>query len=622
MVEVSYPGVYIQELQPASQPFGAASTSRAVFVGATEMGVANKARLISSWDEYQRAFGGFGAKYLPHSVFQYFNNGGRSCYVLRVAGEGATSAAVGLPSTGSTLITLTAAGPGSWGQEIATKLEAGTRDPENEAKLKVWRGNPDTWRETDPPTESFDDLSFDPNSSRYIETVIAQGSSLLSALVTPGSLVPAPAEVEGAPVPATTMDRASGKFRLRLDGDDRRVLVITVAQPPDTGSAFLGRLSAALTGHSVTASPVESGQNRSLKLSHSGAEVKSIEVLPASGPSADVAASQQFLNAIGFGLGASVKHRSPFRNRRPSLPQQGWLTGGTPASHAAPTSAFSVGSTKAELDRITDASLLVLPGLTGAAVDEAISYCANRPLRDMFVIADCALPPPSGDVVGAVKSEAGAHPRSEMGAIYFPWVLARDPAGGSAPIALPPSGFVAGIYARTDRDRGVWTAPAGLSAGLVGALGLTHYLTDGEQGDLNLRNVNVLRKFDEAGLVVWGARTLASDSSQKYVPVRRLQSMIQRSVYNGLQRAVFQPNGPNLWASLKTDVAAFLESLFRAGAFQGSTSSKSYFVRCGLNETMQQSDIDLGMVIVDVGFAPVKPAEFVVVRVQRAVNTN
>jgi phage tail sheath protein FI len=184
-------------------------------------------------------------------------------------------------------------------------------------------------------------------------------------------------------------------------------------------------------------------------------------------------------------------------------------------------------------------------------------------------------------------------------------------------VALPPSGYVAGLYARIDGSRGVWKAPAGVEASLNGVSALTANLTDTQQGTLNPINVNVLRRFDLAGIVSWGARTVTSDPEWKYVPVRRTAIMIRRSIYDGIQWAVFEPNDARLWASLRTNVGAFMNSLFRAGAFQGEKANDAYFVRCGLGDTMVQDDIDRGQVIVLVGFAPLKPAEFVIVRIQQ-----
>jgi phage tail sheath protein FI len=163
----------------------------------------------------------------------------------------------------------------------------------------------------------------------------------------------------------------------------------------------------------------------------------------------------------------------------------------------------------------------------------------------------------------------------------------------------------------------VWKAPAGTEASLNGVVGLATELTDVQQGNLNPISVNCLRRFDLAGVIAWGARTVTSDPEYKYVPVRRTAIMIRKSIYDGIQWAVFEPNDHRLWSALRTNVGAFMNSLFRAGAFQGEKANDAYFVRCGLGDTMVQDDIDRGQVIVLVGFAPLKPAEFVIVRIQQ-----
>lgn len=282
----------------------------------------------------------------------------------------------------------------------------------------------------------------------------------------------------------------------------------------------------------------------------------------------------------------------------------------------------------APLDRLTDFSLLVLPGRPDR-FESGLAYCENRKLRDIFLISDT---PHTSNFDGTIDSvlrqsepattqPALAAQRSDLAAFYFPWVRMRDPLDvtNNRTILVPPSGFVAGIYARTDAQRGVWKSPAGLSASLRGAVGLQYRLTDDENGNLNRVGINVLRQFETGGIVVWGARSRSTDPRLRYLAARRTQAMIQRTLYDALQFAVFEPNDHRLWTSLKNEVGAYMDSLFRAGAFQGETKSQAYYVACDLDVTMTQADIDGGIVVVEVGFAPLKPAEFVVVRVQQAL---
>ena len=188
------------------------------------------------------------------------------------------------------------------------------------------------------------------------------------------------------------------------------------------------------------------------------------------------------------------------------------------------------------------------------------------------------------------------------------------------PETFAPCGAVAGLYARTDATRGVWKGPAGVAAELRGITGLAVVLNDTQGHPLNSQAINCLRSFPAYGHVVWGARTLAGAdalaSEWKYVPVRRLALFIEESVVSGTQWAVFEPNAEPLWAQLRLSVGAFMHSLFRQGAFQGRTPLHAYFVKCDATTTTP-NDINQGVVNLLVGFAPLKPAEFVILRIQQ-----
>jgi phage tail sheath protein FI len=205
-------------------------------------------------------------------------------------------------------------------------------------------------------------------------------------------------------------------------------------------------------------------------------------------------------------------------------------------------------------------------------------------------------------------------------AIYFPCVRQVDPLRDSRIDTFVPSGIIAGIYARTDVARGVWKAPAGLDAALNGVQDLQVNLNDLENGQLNPLGINCLRSMGVNGRVVWGARTLrgADESADeyKYVPVRRLALFLEESLYRGTQWVVFEPNDEPLWAQVRLNVGAFMQALFRQGAFQGTTAKEAYFVKCD-NQTTTQTEINLGILNVIVGFAPLKPAEFVVIKIQQ-----
>lgn len=283
------------------------------------------------------------------------------------------------------------------------------------------------------------------------------------------------------------------------------------------------------------------------------------------------------------------------------------------------------------LDEVTDASLLVVPirvNETQASeaqgmVNAALAYAEGRPQQDLFVVADmlrCSGTTPTG-AVPQVRTQLGSFTLTTFGAVYFPWLEVPDPAGqGKDPtVFLPPSAFVAGLYARTDARRGVWKAPAGIDASVLGARRLEYKLLDAHQDDLNPLGVNLLRVQPAGGLVVWGARTLKPGSEWRYVNVRRTAIFLRKSIYNGIQWAVFEPNDEPLWANLRLTIGAFLEQQFRQGAFAGQTTREAFFVKCDA-ETTTEADRAAGIVNVLVGFAPLRPAEFVVVRISQIVN--
>ena len=244
----------------------------------------------------------------------------------------------------------------------------------------------------------------------------------------------------------------------------------------------------------------------------------------------------------------------------------------------------------------------------------AIAFCGER---RAFYIVD----PSPGKVwsdIGAWVSDLGISERNA--AIFFPFVQIADPLNGFRPTNIPPSGTVAGVFARTDGARGVWKAPAGIDAMLTGVQGLAQTLTDQENGALNPLGINCLRSFPVYGRVVWGARTLrgadqAADE-YKYIPVRRLALFIEETLYRGTQWVVFEPNDEPLWAQIRLNIGSFMHGLFRQGAFQGKTPKEAYFVKCD-SETTTQDDINKGIVNILVGFAPLKPAEFVMIKLQQ-----
>ena len=268
-------------------------------------------------------------------------------------------------------------------------------------------------------------------------------------------------------------------------------------------------------------------------------------------------------------------------------------------------------------------NLLVLPQLTpdadvpGGILTQALKLCVDK--RAMLVVdAPLAWNNLDKAVAGAIDGKPLSGDDAKNSALYFPRIKAFDKDGNIKEFA--PSGAVAGVFARTDVQRGVWKAPAGTDASLSGAVGLSIALTDLENGRLNQLGVNSLRTFPVFGRVVWGARTgRGADQlgdQWKYVPVRRLALFIEESLFRGTKWVVFEPNDEPLWSQIRLNVGAFMQNLFRQGAFQGKAPKDAYFVKCD-KETTTQNDINLGIVNIIVGFAPLKPAEFVIIKIQQ-----
>lgn len=283
------------------------------------------------------------------------------------------------------------------------------------------------------------------------------------------------------------------------------------------------------------------------------------------------------------------------------------------------------------LEQVDLFNLLCLPPLNrdgtadsdvpNTTLSKALQYCIKR--RAMLIVD-----PPVGwntvtkaeAGVDAVRADLGGEATARNAALFFPRLKMADPLKENRTEEFVPCGVLAGIFARTDASRGVWKAPAGIEAGILGVRELSYKLTDGENGRLNPKALNCIRFFRDYGNVVWGARTLAGSdvlaSEWKYVPVRRLALFLEESLYRGTHWVVFEPNDEPLWAQIRLNIGAFMNNLFRQGAFQGTTPREAYFVKCD-KETTTQNDIDRGIVNIVVGFAPLKPAEFVIIKFQQ-----
>ncbi|HEU0183799.1 MAG TPA: phage tail sheath subtilisin-like domain-containing protein [Blastocatellia bacterium] len=614
-MELLHPGVYIQEIPSGVRPIEGVSTSTAAFLGKAEKGPLGSALMVTSFTEFQTVYGGFlGDSYLAHASLQFFNNGGKRLYIVRVASN-AMTADISLndrKTTPAKTLTIAASSAGAWGNELDVDLSDGSSDPANEFRITVRLGD---------LSETFDDLSMNATAPNFVESVVGAKSRLIRVTVEDGNdSTEAGSSVSGGS-PGTSLPAENRNLTINIDGDGART--ITLDGVLETGLEIANGIQTkvrALTPLRASTAPAAYGNFK-----------------------ADFSADHYTLTSGSTGKRSSVEVSNAVLNNAAKLLKLGRNNTGVETTGAAVlrpadgsyhvgdnasggnVQAVTLGSDGGTpqqadydlslhlLDPVRDVNLIAVPGIgTTTMVESGANYCELR--MDCFFIGDM-------DVTDDTKEDAKNFmdtlaKKSSYAAVYFPWLKATDPTGLSAnPLSLPPSGYVAGMYAKIDAKRGVWKAPAGAEANLGGAVGLTTRLIDAEQDILNPIGVNAIRSFPASGIVIWGARTLATQSNPeyRYVPVRRTAIYLEQSIYNGIQWSVFEPNEEDLWASLRLNINAFMLLQFRNGAFQGRTPNDAFFVKCD-NQTTTQADIDAGIVNIMVGFAPLKPAEFVVLK--------
>ncbi|GGY10246.1 phage tail sheath family protein [Streptomyces tanashiensis] len=503
--QLSYPGVYVEELPSGVRTITGVPTSITAFIGRALRGPVDRPVTLTSFADFERAFGGLWAEsHLGYSVRDFFQQGGGVALVVRVhASAGANDTATLTLGSGNKRLTLKAASPGIWGAKLKAIVDDkirlnddGTSDPTLFNLTVV-----DTATEA---KEVFRNVSFAPGSARRADIVLAAESQFVRVESLPSA-------AQGAP---SVEANATG------GGDGGAIAAANIS----TGTDF------------------RRDKKGLYALEH--ADLFNLLVIPP---------------YLGTG---------------------------------------DLGDRDVEAQVITDA-------------------CAYARDRRAVVVLD---PPQSWSTVSAAGTGASTFTSSKNAAVYFPRVRQPDPLREGQVMPFAPSGAIAGVIARTDAERGVWKAPAGLDATLPAVTELAVPLTDGEIGLLNPLAVNCLRLAPGSGHVTWGARTRnGSDrnaSEWKYLPVRRTALFIEESLFRGIQWAVFEPNDEPLWAQLRLNIGAFLNNLFRQGAFQGKSPREAYFVKCDATTTTQ-NDINLGVVNILVGFAPLKPAEFVVLRLQQ-----
>jgi phage tail sheath protein FI len=547
------PGVYVEEMPPGSRPIEGVGTSVAAFVGFAEMGPRSKPTLVTNWSQYLNTFGGFhDGYYLPHAVYGYFANGGGTCFVVNIAPSLAPQAMIPPSNTSMN------------GSKPSLEIYA-TRAGLSTPNVSV-------------------DIAYDEGAAQS----------------TDGALEARPA-APAAEAPKADESKDSGK----ADDSSR-----AAPRPPATRTP------------AAPQSPT-----------HAPNDPFSVQV-------------KRGEDVLESYMGATMDRESPryVETLINGVSQYIWVTPNSGKSKLAPRSGTF------QLNKPTPQPLSIATtdftgdvrersGIEGlAAIDEITIVCApdlmsahkqglidNATLLGLqkAILTHCEL---MQDRVAILDAPPGLDPQeilewrneslidSEFGALYYPWIKVLDPLDptGKRQLSIPPSGHMAGIWARTDSERGVHKAPA--NEVVRGAIDVAAQVTDGEQGLLNPKGVNCIRTFGTRGIRVWGARTLSSDSAWKYINVRRFFNYVEDSIQHGTQWAVFEPNDYGLWQRLKRDVTSFLLRPYRDGALFGATPDEAFYVKCDA-ETNPPDQIDAGMVVVEIGMCPVKPAEFVVFRV-------
>ena len=585
MPEYLSPGVYVEEIEIGPKSIEGVSTSTAAFLGETERGPTAPI-LVTGLEKFRRVFGSYSwrkgdgsmsTSFMRHALEGFFSNGGKRCIVARVLGAGAVTAAWPGPTDPEKE------------QEAAKALEE-ARTAEANAKKAVDDAN--TALET-----ARREAAADPENQNKQRAVDRADREQKAAEKAHNDAKAAVEKAESAVREAREGDSAGAKeggFTISALGPGvwgNRVSVLVER-------ATLSPMNAKLFKLTVQYLKAEGDQQPWLQ-----------EVYDNLSPDAgDPNYVEKQIN--GFSDLVTI---APGKTRLPT-PETGKqeeckLNGGTDGDEIG-LNEYSGGERIGQrsglnaLKEVDEISIVCAPnehevdGLT----DALVTHCEN--LKDRFAVLQAN--PGKSDVANHYPPKD-----SKYAAYYYPWIKIID-GGTGVPTLIPPGGHIAGIYARTDIERGVFKAPA--NEVVRGAIDVEFKLTVGEQDLLNPRGVNCIRSFVGRGIRVWGARTVSSDPLWKYVNVRRLFLYLEESIEQGTQWVVFEPNDQRLWARVKQSVADFLTTEWRNGALIGNTAEAAFFVKCD-ETTMTQNDLDNGRLIVVVGVAPVKPAEFVIFRI-------
>lgn len=637
-VTPTYPGVYIEEISSGIRTITGVSTSVTAFIDYFQRGALDKttqitckATQIFSLADFEREYGGLDAlSEASYAIQQFYLNGGGEAWVVRAASGSVEAAKIAIRSTtsGAATLTLQASSPGKWGDALQVRVDS-TDNTQFDLTLSEVNGQGTVLRQ-----EAFRNLTMGTGNNN-VKTLLndtGSGSKLFTVADATGAAIPlvngtlsdafTPPAVTTPPTPLIPAVAAGRKVTVRIDGIP--------------GDASLG--SDAFFTLVEVRDRLQAGIRaaRPDKRTFSEAVVEIYTLSPTSAKLRIIAGPGNPANQIVFTAAAGdsntvndlkltganvITNVQAYKVVTGAIANTGQAVGVSGDNGTVPDKA----ALQAAILALKDVSfnLLCIPRTAEmedtqaiAVMSTALNYCEQR--RAFFLLD----PPKSLKTVQSIKDwlNSNATLRSRNAALYFPRVQVADPLNNFRLKSLSPSGTLAGIYARTDSERGVWKAPAGIDTTLRGVQVLDYLLNDAENGTLNPLGINALRTFPIYGTISWGARTLrgADDLADeyKYIPVRRLALYLEESLFRGLKWVVFEPNDEPLWAQIRLNIGAFMNNLFRQGAFQGKTPREAYFVKCD-KESTTQNDINLGIVNVIVGFAPLKPAEFVIIKLQQ-----
>ncbi|MDR1298686.1 MAG: phage tail sheath subtilisin-like domain-containing protein [Oscillospiraceae bacterium] len=598
MAEYLSPGVYVEEFDSGAVPMQGVGTSTAGFIGLAERGpILGKPQLVTSFADYKRTYGAYlsevkygSARFLPYAVEQFFQNGGSRAYIMRVAPDGAEASSA---KTG--VLKLTAANPGEWGDKLRVTVTASSKAKTQvvtvsgaELKLK----NPDGFYAGDVVE------LYNGKTKAYAAVKAAQDG--IVTLNAPCTMTDIADTSIGTPKYIRTCE-----ISLSVKIDDIVENYADVSLNPETNN-FVGtrtakseliRAEVILTGApaAAPAAPAADEKGDDKKADDKKAEkAPAAPAAPAPGGGASIVPAE----LVGAGAGGIIVA----------------LTGGKEGGVTSVGAAVYMGSDNGPGKRSglqaflenSDVSIMAMPGVTALEAQAAmIAFCENK--KSIFALLDV---PIDRKKPGDVADFRDIYD-STYAAMYHPWLEMMDAQAGRSAY-FPPSGAMAGIYARSDNERGVHKAPA--NEIVRGCTGLSSNYNEGEQDVLNPVGVNLIRAFPGRGIRVWGARTISSNGLWRYLNVRRLFIYVEESIKANTNWVVFEPNSEVLWGRVRRTIEMFLATCWRDGALAGTSPSEAFFVECG-RTTMTQDDIDNGRLICNIGIAPVKPAEFVIFRI-------